>query len=85
MIHATGKPKTMLVHHVVLAAFVGVKEEYMNGLHRNDNKLDNSPNNLYYGTKKDNWKDAVKNKRMWKCEWTGYFTTKKTDCLFFCI
>ena len=47
------------VHHLVLEAFVGPKPENHFGLHREGGKMDNSPDNLYWGTNAQNIRDRV--------------------------
>lgn len=50
------------VHRVVLMAFVGPPPEGMpNGLHRDDNRLNNQLSNLRWGTHSDNTYDSVEN------------------------
>lgn len=51
--------KRMLVHRVVLEAFVGPQPEGMEGCHRNGDPRDNRLENLYWGTRSDNVRDAV--------------------------
>lgn len=49
------------VHSLVLAAFRGPRTEGLLVCHRNDRKNDNRLSNLYYGTRKDNAQDALRN------------------------
>src|SRR5690606_5294975 len=51
------------VHELVAAAFHGPRPERLQILHGNDHKKDNRPANLRYGTKFENYMDAVKNGR----------------------
>lgn len=53
--------KTLLVHHLVLEAFVGPKPEGLQARHLNDVKTDNRLENLVWGTVKENSQDAVRN------------------------
>lgn len=49
------------VHVLVLEAFVGARPEGMLGLHRNDDKDNNTLENLYWGTPWENRQDARRN------------------------
>lgn len=51
------------VHHLVLEAFVGPCPKGMECCHKDDNPQNNHIDNLYWGTHKQNWEDAVKNGR----------------------
>ena len=51
------------VHQLVCIAFHGPRPEGMLALHRNDVKTDNTPDNLYWGTPKQNAADASENGR----------------------
>lgn len=57
-----GKSITFLLHRLVLLCFVGPppSDEHL-GLHRNDDKTNNTPNNLYWGTHQENMEDAKRN------------------------
>ena len=48
------------VHHLVLEAFVGPREEGQMGLHWND-ETDNHLSNLRWGSRSDNTRDSVRN------------------------
>ncbi len=50
--------KTFMVHHLVLEHFIGPRPEGLNGLHKDDNKDNNSAINLYWGTKKQTQQTA---------------------------
>lgn len=56
-----GKPYYKKVHHLVLETFVGPCPDGMEACHDNNNKLDNSSTNLYWGTKSRNYQDRRKN------------------------
>lgn len=56
-----GKGRHCRVHVLVLEAFVSPRPEGMLALHRDDDKLNNHVENLYWGTYSDNMHDAVKN------------------------
>ena len=58
------KYKTFLIHHLVLEAFVGPRPEGTLGRHLNDIPEDNKASNLAWGTTKDNYEDALANKRI---------------------
>jgi len=49
------------VSHLILFTFIGPCPEGMECCHRNDIKTDNRFSNLYWGTKEDNVKDAIRN------------------------
>ena len=59
-------------HRLVAAAWHGEPSEGYWALHRNDNPLDNRPENLYWGTPKENTRDAVVN--------GGHRNVQKTQC-----
>ena len=48
------------VHHLVLCAFVGPRQEGHEGRHLNGDRRDNRPSNLAWGTRADNEADKVK-------------------------
>lgn len=54
-----GKYKNYLVHTLIARAFLGERPEGLNVCHKDGNKLNNSADNLYYGTHSDNTRDAV--------------------------
>lgn len=49
------------VHRLMLETFVGPRPEGTEGCHKNDIKIDNRPENLYWGTHSENMKDAFRN------------------------
>lgn len=53
--------KRMSVHRLVLMAFHGMPEDGQIACHKNNIKTDNRPENLYWGTYKDNAADQIKN------------------------
>lgn len=53
----SGNQRRILVHHLVLQAFVGPRPLGMNGLHWNGNKADCRVENLRWGTPIENWED----------------------------
>ncbi len=55
----SGKRK-VLVHHLVLEAFVGPRPHGLMACHNDGNKLNNTPSNLRWGTAKDNHDDSVR-------------------------
>lgn len=57
------KGPTIVVHQLVLNAFVGICPEGMQGLHANDIKSDNRLSNLSWGTPSQNQLDAIRNDR----------------------
>lgn len=65
-----GVPSTKSVHILVLEAFIGPRPEGMLGLHRDDDKSNNTVENLYWGTYSDNAADAVRNGTHWPASLT---------------
>ena len=55
------KGKMRKVHHLVAEAFICPRPAGMSCLHRDDDKLNNTPDNLYWGTLSQNQKDACRN------------------------
>lgn len=54
--------RTVLVHHLVAEAFLAPPErEGLLLLHRDDDKTNNTPGNLYWGTREQNARDARAN------------------------
>lgn len=51
--------RPVMVHSLVLEAFVGPRPEGMNGCHRDDNPENNRLDNLYWGTQQQNVQDAI--------------------------
>ncbi len=49
------------VHHLILEAFVGPRPDGMIGLHRDDDRTNNTVSNLRWGTYSDNRLDAFRN------------------------
>ena len=56
-----GIPKTRLLHHLVLEAFVGPCPEGMETCHENDISNDNRVENLRWGTRESNFRDRDRN------------------------
>lgn len=69
---STGERSMRKVHRLVLEAFVGPCPEGMEGLHRDDDPMNNDLANLRWGTRSDNLHDAVRNGR--------HRGTQKTHC-----
>jgi len=55
-----GKGYLRMVHNLVLEAFVGIRPDGMLGLHKEPNTNNNSLQNLYWGTPKQNALDRIK-------------------------
>lgn len=53
--------KRLQISRLILSAFIGSCPDNMECLHKNDNCLDNRLKNLYWGTKKHNAEDAIRN------------------------
>ena len=68
------RKETRLVHHLVCEAFHGPRGDGQVARHLNDVKLDNRAENLAWGSKTDNRRDAVRNGR-------DYWTSR-THCKF---
>lgn len=60
-LYLDGVRRDFLVHHLVLAAFVGPRPEGMEGCHRNDVGSDNRVENLRWDTRSANALDSVRN------------------------
>ena len=58
-----GKGKTLVVHRLVLEAFVGPCPPGAEGLHWDDDKENNALSNLRWGTRRENLLDRVRNGR----------------------
>lgn len=56
-----GRKVRLPVHHAMLLAFVGPRPEGLWGLHKNDIRTDNRPENLYWGTPSQNVADCIRN------------------------
>lgn len=69
----SGIRKTMRVHRLVAAAFLGPRPDGLETRHLNDNKEDNRLVNLAYGTKSENMQDKVRN--------GGDHNASKTHCV----
>lgn len=66
-----GKSKQVTVHVLVLTTFVGPRpEKGTHGCHRDDNPMNNHLDNLYWGTPRQNARDAVNNGSSWKANIT---------------
>ena len=61
---ALGHRNRRYVHHLVCIAWHGQRPEGMYACHCNDVKTDNRPENLYWGTPKQNTQDALRHDRM---------------------
>lgn len=56
-----GNRKRVLVHRIELEAFIGPCPPGQEGCHKDDNEQNNDLANLYWGTRADNMRDAVRN------------------------
>ena len=55
-----GKKYNRLVHQLVAEAFLGPRPDGMFACHRDGDNTNNNVSNLYYGTRSDNVRDAVR-------------------------
>jgi hypothetical protein len=60
-VRVSGRAGVIYLHHVIAELTLGPRPEGMMVLHRDDDKTNNHPSNLYYGTSPENWRDAVAN------------------------
>lgn len=61
------------VHSTVCSVFNGPAPiDKLNALHRDDNKDNNTPNNLYWGTMSDNMDDAIRNLKYTRIKTPAY-------------
>lgn len=60
-LYLDGKQTKVMVHLLVLEAFVGPRPEGLDGLHENDIKTDCYLDNLKWGTPQQNWEDRKRN------------------------
>lgn len=58
-----GRERTHTVHSLMMLAFVGPRPDGQEVLHGDDDKDNNTLENLRYGTKPENMQDAIKNGR----------------------
>ncbi|MFL6864076.1 MAG: NUMOD4 motif-containing HNH endonuclease [Allosphingosinicella sp.] len=61
-LHRSNSRLMRLVHCLALEAFVGPPPPGMIGLHWDDDPNNNRLANLRWGTRRDNWQDAVRNR-----------------------
>ncbi len=57
----SGLDRKQYVHHIVAGLAHGPRPTGLHVLHRDDDKLNNDPGNLYYGTQKQNMDDCERN------------------------
>ncbi len=55
------KPKYVRIHTLILEAFVGPKPKRAEACHADDIKMNNTLDNLYWGSRSDNINDAIFN------------------------
>jgi len=63
-LYRDGKPKVKRVHVLVLEHFVSERPLGKHGVHNDDNKKNNHLRNLRWATPKENYCDAIRNKRI---------------------
>lgn len=83
MVHPDKPDRNVLLHRMVLEAFVGPCPEGMECLHENDNPQDNRLVNLRWGTRSENQADRVRNglhhnARKTHCKYGHEFTPENT-------
>lgn len=69
------------VHHLVLEAFVGPRPAGYLACHKNDIRTDNRIENLYWGSRKNNAQDALKNGGACVGETSHYAKLTETEVL----
>lgn len=57
------RQKTLYIHRAVLMAFIGMPPINYEGCHKNDDPDNNSLDNLYWGTRKQNTEDRIRNRK----------------------
>jgi hypothetical protein len=62
-VYGSGSSHSVQLHYAVLTISCGPRPDGMQGLHRNDDALDNRRGNLYWGWPVDNSRDARRNGR----------------------
>ena len=67
------------VHHLVAEAFIGPRPEGLLCLHRDDDKFNNTPENLYWGTQSQNLKDCIRNGRDLQRDQNGRYKSRVSD------
>lgn len=60
----TQQSKLLKIHRLILMAFIGMPLVGQIGCHKNDDPSDNSLENLYWGTPRENMLDALRNCRL---------------------
>lgn len=60
-LYRDGKPRQVRIHVVMLESFVGPRPPGMEALHRDDDPMNRSLENLYWGTPIQNAKDKIRN------------------------
>ena len=63
MLHHGERRVHAYVHTLVAEAFIGPRPDGLLDCHRDDRKRNNRAENLYYGTRSDNARDAIVNGR----------------------
>lgn len=66
------KPIEKKLHEMILEAWVGPKPPKHEGLHKDDIRINNTVDNLYWGTRSQNMNDMVRNGRHGKFTKPGY-------------
>lgn len=64
-----GIPHQLAVHRLIAWAFLGKQEKGMEVRHIDGNKQNNNVENLCYGTKSDNMRDAINHRTFSMSEW----------------
>lgn len=63
VLYRDGKRKQIATHVLMLETFIGPRPKGMHGLHKDDNPDNNRLGNLYWGTQRQNVRDAIKSGR----------------------
>lgn len=74
--------KQYCVHRLMAWAFLGIQKKGIEVRHINGDGLDNNINNLCYGKKSDNMRDAVQHKRFSMSDWHPNAKLSKEQILY---
>lgn len=69
VITVDGKTRKIGVHRLIAWAFIGAQQPGIEVRHINGNSLDNRLENITYGTKSDNMRDAIEHRTFSMSDW----------------